>query len=37
MCDNTFENMRSQDIQIRKCEWSQGYEKTQSKSLIKNS
>ena len=37
MCDNTFENMRSQDIQIRKCERSQGYKMTQSKSPIKNS
>ena len=37
MCDNTFENMRSRDIQIRKCEWSQGYKMTRSKSLIKNS
>ena len=24
MCDNTFENMRSRDIQIRRCEWTQG-------------
>ena len=24
ICDNTFENMRSRDIQIRKCEWSNG-------------
>ena len=24
MCDNTFENMRSQDIQIQRCEWTQG-------------
>ena len=37
MCDNTFENMRSRDIQILKCEWSQGYKMTQSKSPTKNS
>ena len=37
MCDNTFENMRSQDIQIQKCEWSLGCKMTQSKSQIKNS
>ena len=37
MCDNTFENMRSRDIQIRRCEWTQGKKMTQSKSLIKNS
>ena len=36
-CDNTFENMRSQDIQIRKCEWSHGCKMTQSKLPIKNS
>ena len=34
MCDNTFENMRSRDIQIRKCEWSHGCKMTQSKSPI---
>ena len=37
MCDNTFENMRSQDIHIRRCEWTQGKKMTQSKSRIKNS
>ena len=37
MCDNTFENMRSQDIHIRRCEWSHGCKMTQSKSRIKNS
>ena len=37
MCDNTFENMRSQDIQIQKCEWSHGCKMTESKSQIKNS
>ena len=37
MCDNTFENMRSRDIQIRKCEWSHGCKMTQSKLRIKNS
>ena len=37
MCNNTFENMRSQDIHIRRCEWSHGCKKTQSKSWIKNS
>ena len=24
ICDNTFENMRSGDIQIQKCQWTQG-------------
>ena len=37
MCDNTFENMRSRDIQIRKCEWPHGCKMTQSKLRIKNS
>ena len=37
MCDNTFENMRSRDIQIRKCEWSHACKMTQSKLSIKNS
>ena len=37
MCDNTFENMRSQDIQIQKCEWSHGCKMGQSKLRIKNS
>ena len=37
ICGNTFENMRGQDIQIRKCEWSHGCKMTQSKSWIKNS
>ena len=37
MCDNTFENMRSQDIHIWRCEWSHGCKMTQSKSQIKNS
>ena len=37
MCDNTFENMRSQDIHIRRSEWTQGKKMTQSKSRIKNS
>ena len=37
MCDNTFENMKSRDIQIWKCEWTQGKKMTQSKSPIKNS
>ena len=30
-------NPYCQDIQIQKCEWSQGYKMTQSKSPIKNS
>ena len=37
MCDNTFENMRSRDIHIRRCEWSHGCKMTQSKLPIKNS
>ena len=37
MCDNTFENMSSRDIQIRKCQWSHGCKMTQNKSWIKNS
>ena len=37
MCDNTFENMRSRDIQIRKCEWSHGCKMSQTKLPIKNS
>ena len=37
MCDNTFENMRSRDIHIRRCEWTQGKKMTQSKSWSKNS
>ena len=37
MCDNTFENMRSRDIHIRRCEWSHGCKMTKSKSHIKNS
>ena len=37
MCDNTFENMRSRDIQIRKCEWSHSCKMSQNKSPIKNS
>ena len=37
MCDNTFENMRSQDIHIQRCEWSHGCKMTQSKLQIKNS
>ena len=37
MCDNTFENMRCQDIQIQKCEWSHGCKMSQSKSPIKSS
>ena len=35
--DNTFENMRSRDIQIRKCEWAHGCKMAKSKSPIKNS
>ena len=35
MCDNTFENMRSRDIHIQRCEWSHGCKMTQSKSRIK--
>ena len=34
MCDNTFENMRSRDIHIRRCEWSHGCKMTQSKLQI---
>ena len=37
ICDNTFENMRSRDIQIQKCQWTQGKKMRQSKSQIKNS
>ena len=37
MCDNTFENMRSRDIHIWRCEWTQGCKMTQSKLWIKNS
>ena len=33
MCNNIFENMRSQDIQIPKCEWPQGYQKTKGKGV----
>ena len=29
MCDNTFQNMRSRDIQIRKCVWFHGCKMTQ--------
>ena len=35
MCDNTFGDTRNQDIQIRKCEWSQGYQMTQTKTRVK--
>ena len=35
MCDNTFENMRSRDIHIWRCEWSHGCKTTQSKSRLK--
>ena len=37
MCDNTFENMRSRDIHIRRCEWTQGKKMAQSKLRIKSS
>ena len=33
MCDNTFENMRSWDIQIPKCEWPQGYQMAKGKGV----
>ena len=34
MCDNTFENMRSRDIQIRRCEWPQGYQMAKDKGVV---
>ena len=34
MCDNTFENMRSRDIQIRRCEWPQGYQMAKGKGVV---
>ena len=35
MCDNIFENMRSQDIHIRRCEWSHGCKMTQRNCGLK--
>ena len=37
MCDDTFENMRSRDIHIPRCEWFHSCKMTQSKLPIKNS
>ena len=34
MCDNTFENMRSRDIQIWRCEWPQGYQMAKGKGVV---